>query len=280
MKTIKGNGAEIPILGFGTWELKGDTARKMTAKAIETGYRHIDTAQAYENEAAIGAGIADSGIARDDIFVTTKIWRDKFRGGDLQTSLKDSLDRLKLDHVDLALLHWPVPEVPIKETMEALNAAREEGLTRNIGLSNFTVDLMKEAVEACPGPVANNQIEHHVYLDQSKVIETSRDLGVTVTAYSPLGHGNVFEEPVLKRIGRNHGKNAAQVALRWLVQRDIIAIPRTGNPDHAQSNFEIFDFALSDPEMKDIAGLAKADGREIDPGWAPDWDQPGDIHRI
>lgn len=280
MKTIKGNGAEIPVLGFGTWELKGDTARGMTAKAIQIGYRHIDTAQAYENEAEVGAGIADSGVARDEIFVTTKVWRDQFHDGDLQTSLKASLDRLKLDHVDLALLHWPVPEVPIQETMEALNAAREDGLTRNIGLSNFTVELMKKAVKTCPGPVANNQIEHHVYLDQSKVIEAARDLGLTVTAYSPLGQGNVFDEPVLKRIGQNHGKNAAQVALRWLVQRDIIAIPRTGNPDHAQANFEIFDFTLSDTEMKDIAGLARPDGREIDPGWAPQWDQPGDVHRI
>ncbi len=280
MKTIKGNGAEIPVLAIGTWELEPEMARKMTAKAIEIGYRHIDTAQAYDNEEGTGAGIADSGIARDAIFVTTKIWRDRFRGGDLQTSLRESLDRLKLDHVDLALLHWPVPEVPVEETMAALNEAREEGLTNHIGLSNFTVDLMKEAVEACPGPVANNQIEHHIYLDQSKVIEAARGLDVTVTAYSPLGHGNVFDEPVLKRIGQNHGKNAAQVALRWLVQRDIIAIPRTSNPDHAQSNFEIFDFALSDAEMKDIAGLARPDGREIDPGWAPDWDATGSVHRI
>ena len=281
MKKINGNGAEIPALGFGTWELKGDEARNMTKAALDIGYRHIDTAQAYENESEVGTGIADSGVDRNDIFVTTKIWRDKFRDGDLQSSLKESLKRLDLDHVDLTLLHWPVFDVPIEETMSALNDAREQGLTRHIGLSNYTVALMKEAVEACPGPVADNQIEHHVYLDQSPVLDAARNLGLAVTAYSPLGHGGqVFEDNTLTSIGERYGKSGGQVALRWLVQRGVVAIPRTSSKDHAADNFDIFDFELEPAEISAISNLADPDGRRIDPDWAPDWDEAGSTHRI
>jgi len=281
MKTVEGNGAEIPALGFGTWELEGDEARRMTEAALEIGYRHIDTAQAYKNEAEVGAAIAASGLPREQLFVTTKIWRDRFEDGPLQDSLRKSLDRLGLETVDLTLLHWPVGEVPIEETMAALTKAREDGLTRHIGLSNYTVELMRKAVAASDAPVVNNQVEHHVYLDQGPVIEAARELGLTVTAYSPLAHGSgVFNDPMLEEIGEAHGKSPAQIALRWLAQRDIIAIPRSSNPDHARSNFDIFDFELSDADMALIATLARPDGRKIDPGWAPDWDQPATEHRL
>jgi len=171
--------------------------------------------------------------------------------------------------------------VPLQETLTALHAAREDGLTRHIGVSNFTVDWLKRAAEACPGKLANNQVEHHVYLDQSAVIETARDLDMSLTAYSPLAHGKTIgEDPVLAAVGDAHGKTAHQIALRWLVQRGVIAIPRSSNPDHARTNFEIFDFELTADDLARLSQLARPDGRVIDPDWAPVWDDAGSEHRI
>lgn len=271
--TLNVHGAKIPKLGFGTWELKGDTARDRVKDALKIGYRHIDTAQAYDNEEHVGAGIAESGVPREDIFVTTKVWMDKFRDGDLQKSLRESLVKLKMDAVDLALLHWPNPDVDLEETIKALNAAKEEGLTRHIGVSNFTTQWLGEAVRLSDDPLVTNQCEYHPFIDQTPVLEACRKYGMSFTAYSPIAQAEVFGNDVLKAIARNHNKNEAQVSLRWLIQQeDVIAIPRTSKEEHAKTNFEVLDFELSDEEMDRIFDLSRPSGRLIDPEWAPAWD--------
>ena len=271
--TVDVHGAEIPKLGFGTWKLKGEDAYDGVAAALKTGYRHIDTAQAYENEAEVGEAIANSGVDREELFVTTKIWMSEFRDGDLQRSLRESLSKLKMDAVDLTLLHWPNHEVELEETIKALNAAREEGLTRHIGVSNFTTKWLGEAIAISDAPIVTNQCEYHPFLDQSPVLEAVRGYEMSFTAYSPIAQGDVFDVETLKDIAQKHGKNEAQITLRWLIQQDdVIAIPRSSNRDHIASNFDIFDFELSDEEMGRIFDLARPGGRMIDPDWAPAWD--------
>lgn len=273
MQHVNANGAQIPALGFGTFELEPADAEAMVAHALETGYRHIDTAQAYNNEEAVGRGIAQSGIAREDIFLTTKVWTDHFTDGDLQTSVRNSLDKLGTDYVDLLLLHWPNPDVSLKETLGALNDVREQGLARNIGISNFTTHLIDEAVDQAGAPLATNQVEYHPFLSQKPVLDKLAEHGMALTAYCPLAQGRVFSEPTLDRIGKAHGKNGGQVALRWLIQHgNVVAIPRSTQPEHVASNFEVFDFELTEEEMREIAQLHSEDGRIINPSFAPDWD--------
>lgn len=273
MQYVSANGTNIPAIGFGTFELGPADAEAMTAHALETGYRHVDTAQLYDNEAAVGAGIRRSGIAREDIFLTTKVWIDHFANGDLQQSVKDSLDRLGTDYVDLLLLHWPNPDVALAETMGALNDVRDQGLARNIGISNFTTALIDKAVEASPAPLVTNQVEYHPYLSQQPVKETLDQHNMALTAYCPLARGNVFKDATLQRIGEAHGKQAGQVALRWLLQQgDVIVIPRSTNPDHVVSNFDVFDFELTGEQMDEISALQREDGRLISPSFAPAWD--------
>lgn len=272
--TIEANGARIPKLGFGTFELRGDLARARVQEALATGYRHIDTAQMYANEEAVGAGIRASGVPRDEIFVTTKVWVDRFRDGDLQRSAEESLQRLGLDDVDLLLLHWPSPEVPLAESVAAINDVQRRGLARHIGVSNFNVALMREAVAASDAPLVTNQVEYHPYLAQEAVRDELARQGMALTAYCPLGHGRMFKEAVIRRIAEAHAKDPAQVVLRWHYQQpDVAAIPRTAQAARVRSNFDIFDFELSASEMDAIAGLARADGRIIDPSdLAPAWD--------
>jgi 2,5-diketo-D-gluconate reductase B len=257
-------GASIPALGFGTYGLEGDVARRMVGYALEIGYRHIDTAQMYGNEAEIGAAIADSAVPRGEIWLTTKIWPDNFRDGDLQRAAEQSVDRLRTQP-DLLLLHWPNPRVRLKETIGALNQAKRRGLTRHIGISNFTVPLIREVVALSEEPLILDQVEYHPYLSQRAVLEELRAKGMALTAYSPIAKGRVFADPALRRIGQRHGKNPGQVALRWLIQQDgVTAIPRSSREAHARANFEIFDFALSDVEMAEIA-LGQPEGRTVDP---------------
>lgn len=271
--TVSRNGADIPALGFGTFELRSDDARRMVAEAIEIGYRHIDTAQIYRNEAAVGQGLADSGVDRGDVFLTTKVWFDQFADGDLQRSVGQSLERLGTDDVDLLLLHWPAGEVPLAETIGALNAVAEDGRARHIGISNFTTALIDKAVALSAAPLVTNQVEYHPFLNQSQVLSALRRHGLSLTAYSPIAQGQVFSDRTLVDIGAEYGKNAAQVALRWLLDQDgVIAIPRSSSAEHAASNFDIFDFSLTLDQTKRIDELARPDGRIISPDFAPDWD--------
>lgn len=273
MHNVTANGATIPAIGFGTFELEPNDAEAMTEHALKVGYRHIDTAQAYDNEQAVGRGIAKSGVAREDIFLTTKVWTDRFTEGELQKSVTESLDRLGTDYVDLMLLHWPNPDVSLKETMAALNEVQDKGLVRHIGISNFTARLIHEAAELSAKPLATNQVEYHPYLGQKPVLGALSEHGMSLTAYCPLARGEVFRDPTLERIGKQYDKNAGQVALRWLIQQDnVIAVPRSANPDHVTSNLDIFDFELTEEQMSEISRLHSEEGRMINPSFAPEWD--------
>jgi len=273
MEHVNANGTNIPAIGFGTFELQPADAEAMTTHALNIGYRHIDTAEAYNNEEAVGAGIRQSTVSRQDIFLTTKVWIDNFAEGDLQQAVKNSLTRLGTDYVDLLLLHWPNPDVALAETMAALNDTLERGLTRNIGISNFTTTLIDQAVADSVAPLAVNQVEYHPYLSQKPVKDVLDRQHMALTAYCPLAQGRVFSDTALQRIGENHGKNAGQVALRWLLQQGgVIVIPRSTQAEHVESNFDVFDFTLSDDEMNAITDLQRADGRIVSPSFAPAWD--------
>jgi len=251
----------MPALGFGTWQLENGSARPLVEQALEIGYRHIDTAQIYRNERDVGAAIAASGIRRDEIFLTTKVWVDHFADGDLQRSAEKSLEKLGVDHVDLLLLHWPKPDVPLAQTMTALNDVRDRGLTRAIGLSNFPSALMAQAQALSRAPIATNQVEYHPYLSQKTLIAAANAAGTSITAWSPLAQGKVADDPVLIAIGQAHGKTPGQVTLRWLIQQGVIAIPRTKTPARIAENFDVLDFDLTDAEMAAVFALARPDGR-------------------
>jgi len=274
MYDVNANGANIPALGFGTFRIPEEDIRRILPEALKLGFRHVDTAQIYKNEGAVGEVIAKSGISRHDIFLTTKVWVDRYHHADFLASVDESLQKLKTDYVDLLLLHWPKSDVPLAERIGALNDVRKAGKVRNIGISNFNVALTEEAVKLSDTPLATNQIEYHPYLDQTKVIAAARKHGLSVTAYYLMADGKVPDDSVLKDIGARHGKTAAQVALRWAVQQpDVVALSKTATESRLKENFDIFDFALSEEEMQAIHALAKPDGRIVNPGHlAPEWD--------
>ena len=272
MQFVETNGARIPQVGLGTWELRGAACVKLVAEAIRLGYRHIDTAEMYDNEEAVGEGLRASNVNRSEIFVTTKIWHTHFEPEQLLRAAKESLSKLKLDRVDLLLLHWPNASVPLDETIGALNEAKARGLAKHIGVANFTVDLVRQAVKLSKAPLVNDQVEMHPYLDQSKVIAECKRHGLSVTAYSPVVKGAAASDETLQKIGKAHQKSAAQVSLRYLVQLGMIVIPRTSKVERLKENADIFDFKLSEMEMKTIHGFAGRTSRKVSPSWAPDWD--------
>ena len=273
------DGHAIPLLGFGTWNLTPEVARTMVAAALRIGYRHIDTAWIYRNEAAVGDGIRDAiaagHVARDDIWLTTKIWVAHFDREGLLAQARESAASLGFTP-DLLLLHWPKREPTFAETLGALNEAKDQGLTRTIGLSNFPSAGFLEAQALSPARLVTNQVEYHPWLKLSKLIETAKALGSSITAWSPLAQGAVADDPTLTEIAKAHGKTPGQVTLRWLIQQDVIAIPRTSKVHRAEENFDIFDFRLSDEEMARIHALARPDARLgdwIDPAfkWDDEW---------
>jgi diketogulonate reductase-like aldo/keto reductase len=263
VQTVEANGARIPLIGLGTWDLRGKSCARMVEQALGLGYRHIDTAAMYRNEDEVGEGLRASGVPRGEVFITTKVWSSDLRARDFERSTHDSLEKLKLENVDLLLIHWPNSSVPLKETIGALCKMKREGLARHIGVSNFDTALIGEAVKLSPEPLVNNQIELHPYFDQSKTLAASRKAGLSVTAYSPIARGRVKGDAVLSRIGKAHGKTAAQVCLRYLVQQDIIVIPKTSRPERLKENSAIFDFKLAPAEMTDIAALASPHGNIV-----------------
>jgi 2,5-diketo-D-gluconate reductase B len=262
--SVSANGAKIPLLGLGTWDLRGRTCVRMVEQALRLGYRHIDTAEMYDNEREVGEGLHASGIKRGDVFVTTKVWPSHFAPRELERAARESLARLRLREVDLLLLHWPNPQIPLTDTLGALCKVKREGLARHIGVSNFTVKLLAEAVRLSTEPLVCDQIECHPFLDQSKVIAACRKHDIAVVAYSPIARGSARNDKLLARIGAAHGKTAAQVCLRYLVQQDIVVIPRTSKEQRLSENAAIFDFALSAAEMREIAALARSDDRIVD----------------
>jgi 2,5-diketo-D-gluconate reductase B len=270
--SVAAKDTKIPLLGLGTWELRGRTCVRMVEQALRLGYRHIDTAEMYDNEREVGEGLHASGVKRGDVFVTTKVWPSHFAPRDLERAARDSLSRLRLRELDLLLLHWPNPQIPLADTLGALCKVKRDGLTRHIGVSNFTVKLIEEAVRLSTEPLICNQIECHPFLDQSKVVAACRKHGMAVVAYSPIARGGARNDKLLARIGAAQAKTAAQVCLRYLVQQDIVVIPRTSKEQRLSENAAIFDFALSAAEMKEIAGLSSRDGRIVD------WSYSGRMH--
>ena len=272
--TIEANGAVIPLLGLGTWDLRGRACSRIVEQALRLGYRHIDTAEMYDNEREIGEGFRGSGVRRKDVFITTKIWPTHFAPRDLERAARDCLVRLRLTEVDLMLLHWPNPQIPVADTVGALCKVKRDGLTRHIGVSNFPVALLEEALKASTEPLVCEQVECHPFLDQSKVRAACRAHGMALVAYSPIAKGSAGDNDVLQRIGRDHGKTAAQVCLRFLVQQQIVVIPRTSRVERLAENAAIFDFNLNDVEMAAISRLARPDGRLLAGAFAgsPKWD--------
>jgi diketogulonate reductase-like aldo/keto reductase len=223
---VEAGGARIPALGLGTWNLRGRECAASVETALRLGYRHIDTAAMYGNEHEAGEGLRASGVARDDVFVTTKVWSSDIGAGDLQRSAEASLKRLQMPIVDLLLIHWPNPSIPLRESIEALCDAKKRGLTRHIGVSNFSIDLLRQAIVLADEPIVANQCECHPRFDQTPLIDECRKQATAFVSYRPLGKGALANDPLLKRIAATHAKSAAQVGLRWHIQRGLIAIPK------------------------------------------------------
>ena len=265
------NGVKVPKLGFGTWLIKGKSCIQALSAALEIGYRHIDTAQIYENESEIGEALSTSNIARKDIFLVTKVWRDSLRSKALIKSTEESLKKLKTDYVDLLLIHWPNLLAPLKETLSAMRYLQDNRMVRLLGVSNFPVELMKMAQQEVE--IVCNQVEYHPFLDQSVLLRSIRGNDMFLTAYSPLARGRVFKNPVIQKMAKKYNKTAGQVVLRWLLDQDnVVAIPKASKPKHVKSNFDVFDFKISSTDRLVLASLRSTKGRLVDPNWAMEWD--------
>jgi 2,5-diketo-D-gluconate reductase B len=270
LTTTTVQGVEVPKLGYGTWLVEGTDAYEGTLDALGLGYRHVDTARAYENEDQVGRALAETDVPRDEIWLTTKVWRDDADPDQLKRTFEQQLKDLQTDHVNLLLLHWPA-EPPLKSTLDAMNDLREEGTAKQIGVSNFPSKLLEEAVQEAP--IFCNQVEYHPYLPQGKVMHVCLEHDVLLAAYSPFAHGHAHEDPVLTEIGQAHGKSAGQVSLRWLLdQPHVVTIPKASSHDRRAENFDVFDFELTDDERGHIAALSKRHLRTANPPWAPEWD--------
>ncbi len=275
MTMVSANGAVIPALGFGSYGMNREQMLRMVPAALKAGFRHIDTAQVYGNEAEVGECVQASGIARADLFLATKVWSANYARPDFARSVDASLARLRTDYVDLLLLHWPGGStVSLAEQIGSLNDAVRAGKVRHIGISNFNRTQMREAASLSAAPLVTNQFEYHPYLNQALLADATRDLGMAVTAYCGMAVGRVFSDPALRRIAADHRRSVAQVVLRWLVQQDnVVALSRTTDVDRLAGNLAVFDFALSPSEMSEIHGLATEHSRIVSPsGLAPAWD--------
>jgi len=272
MKMIETKGVTIPRLGFGTFRMPGGDCKPVVESALSLGYRHIDTAAMYQNEEAVGAAIVESGISRDELFITTKVWHDQLAPDALRKSFDASLSKLKLDHVDLFMVHWPSADMDITAVMQTLTKLQSEGGTRAIGVCNFNMQMMRRAVEDIGAPIACLQVEYHPFLDQSAMLSYLRSKGIPLTAYAPLAQGRAAHDETLQRIGDKHGASAAQIAIAWLLdQDDVIAIPKAQRASSQQSNLDALKVKLDDEDRQEIAALPK-DQRYVQPPFAPDWD--------
>lgn len=272
MDHLQTQGISLPRLGLGTFRMQGDACRTAVESAIGLGYRHIDTAEMYGNEEAIGAAIAAARLPRRDLHVTTKVWHENLAPDAIRRAFDASLKKLRLDHVDLYLVHWPSRNMNLPAIFETLLDLKEEGRTRAIGVANFNVALLKTVVEEIKAPIACNQIEYHVMLDQTKVARYLAAKSIPLVAYCPLAQGRVAADETLMAIGRKHGASAAQVALKWLLdQPGVAAIPKASRAESQQANLDALNVGLDDEDMKAIAALPK-DRRCVNPGFAPAWD--------
>ena len=271
MEKIETQGLAIPRLGFGTFRMPGGGCQPVVESALELGFRHIDTAAMYENEDAVGAAIAASGVKREELFVTTKVWHDQLGRGEIRKASDASLSRLKLDYVDLYMVHWPSADMELPAVLEEMMALKAAGRTRAIGVCNFNLKMMRQAVEDVRAPIAALQIEYHPFLDQSKMLEYLRGRNIPLTAYAPLAQGRAAHEETLQAIGRKHAASAAQIAIAWLLdQQSVIAIPKAQKKSSQRSNLEALKIRLGDEDREAIAALPK-DQRYVKPPFAPDW---------
>lgn len=274
MKIVNAHGAAIPALGFGVFRMTDAEVESVIPAALEAGFRHFDTAQIYQNEAALGRALQKAGAKRDELFLTTKVWVDNYSPEKFAASVDESLDKLKVDQVDLLLLHWPADKVSIADQIDMLNAVQAAGKTRFIGVSNQNVAQMKESVQKSRAPIVTNQIEVHPYLDQSTIAQAAKAAGVAITAYYGMADGAVPRDAVLQAIGAKYGKTAAQVGLRWLIEQGFVALSKTAKPERVAENFNVFNFELNAEDMAAIAKLSRPDGRIVSPeGLAPVWDK-------
>ena len=271
--TLSAHGATVPVIGLGTSGM-GDVRAESIATALKLGYRHIDTAWKYGTERQVGEGMRASGVPRGDIFLCTKVSHEYLHADDFARSVDESLKTLGVDYVDLLLVHWPNLKIPLPETMGALGKAKRQGLARHVGVANFNIALLDQAIALCPEPLVTLQAEYHPYLDQATLLNACRARGLIYTAYCPLGRGRLFKDPVLGEIARAKDRTIAQIALRWLVQKEIVApIPRSSNFARLAENIAVFDFSLSNEEMKRIDALKRPDGRIANPvSRVPPWD--------
>ncbi|MEZ5822613.1 MAG: aldo/keto reductase [Xanthobacteraceae bacterium] len=272
METIKTQGIAMPKLGLGTFRMQGDACRAAVESGLSLGYRHIDTAEMYGNEEPIGAAIAASRVPRSELHVTTKVWVENLAPDAIRRSFDASLKKLRLDHVDLYLVHWPSRSMDLPAVLETLMKLKAEGRTRAIGVANFTTALLKTTVEEVKAPIACNQVEYHVMLDQSKLLNYLARHRIPLVAYCPLAQGRVASDETLGAIGRKHGATAAQVALKWLLDQDgVAAIPKASRAESQKANLDALKLSLDDDDRKAIAALPK-DRRCVSPGFGPDWD--------
>lgn len=264
----------IPAFGLGTFRLKGQQVIDSVTMGLELGYRHIDTAQIYDNEAEVGQAIAESDVPREELFVTTKVWTSNLGADRLIPSLDESLSKLRLQQVDLALVHWPSPndELSVADYLPRMMEAKERGLTRAIGISNFTIAHMQQAIDTIGAEnIATNQVEVHPFLQNRKVTDFARNQGIHITAYMPLAYGKVMQDEVLQRIAKAHNASPAQIALAWLLQQDFAVIPSSTKRENLAANLAAQELRLTDKEMQQIAALDRND-RLANPGFAPVWD--------
>ncbi|WP_457299817.1 aldo/keto reductase [Phyllobacterium sp. P5_D12] len=271
MDAIETQGVRIPRLGLGTFRMPGLSAQPAVESALALGYRHIDTAAMYENEAAVGAATAVSGIDRRELFVTTKVWHDQLAPDALHRAFATSLEKLKMDYVDLFLVHWPSADMDIAATLTAMARLREHGYARAIGVCNFNMPMIKRAVEEIQVPIAVHQIEYHPYLSQAPMFQYMRAKDIALTAYAPLAQGRAARDPILETIGRKHNVSGTQAAIAWLLgQEGVIAIPKAARAETQKANFEAAFIRLDDEDLALIASLPK-DQRFVNPPFACDW---------
>jgi len=272
MEHLQTQGVSLPRLGLGTYRMQGDVCRAAVESALGLGYRHIDTAEMYGNEEAIGAAIATAKVARKDLHITTKVWNENLAPDAIRKSFDASLKKLRLDHVDLYLVHWPAKNMNLPAMFETLLRLKQEGRTRAIGVANFNIALLKTVVEEIKAPIACNQVEYHVMLDQTPLRKYLNAKAIPLVAYCPLAQGRAASDETLMAIGRKHGASAAQVALKWLLDQDgVAAIPKASRAESQRANLGALNVGLDEEDMKAIAGLPK-DQRFVNPGFAPAWD--------
>jgi 2,5-diketo-D-gluconate reductase B len=270
MRFFEKGGEKMPTLGYGTFRLPGSECENGVRVAIETGYRHIDTARMYKNEKEVGKGIKDAGINRESLFVTSKIPPDHLTPEQIRKETENSLRELDMDYLNLLLIHWPNFDIPLEKSLETFFQLKEEGKIKAVGVSNFTIELTRRAAKV--GEIFTNQVEYHPMLDQQKLLDVTRELDILLTAYSPIARGEVNENETIKKLAEKYNKTPTQVTLRWLIQQDkVAAIPKAAKEDHIKSNFDIFDFVLTGEEMREMDAV-RSDHRLVDPAWAPDWD--------